>query len=163
MLVGKHYSKFRNCLGKDLEVASRKKLLKTSRHFQCFVVLFTIINNPLRKIGVPQFQVGVDYEDGLLFRNWSGPSTRLSCEEGEHWQIVVFIMLCCIFSQGHVRHSWRTRWFVLKKNSLEYFKTRQVYKYTLNYIQHNYYCYYFELHINLCIHGTVGLIIIMVT
>ena len=29
-------------------------------------------------------------------------------------------------TQGHVRHNWRTRWFVLTKCSLSYFRKREV-------------------------------------
>lgn len=31
---------------------------------------------------------------------------------------------CPFFMQGHVRHNWRTRWFVLMKKELLYFKCK---------------------------------------
>lgn len=37
------------------------------------------------------------------------------------WQVSIH---ACMYMQGHLRHNWRTRWFVLDKQELRYYRNR---------------------------------------
>lgn len=64
--------------------------------------------------------------NGLSIGVGTNSQARISREKGLDFEKNNGCDLVYLMLQGHIRQNWKTRWFVLKKSSLEYYKTRQV-------------------------------------